>query len=735
MLPALVVVAGVAAYVTSLDAPFIFDDDRSIVRNEHVHHLWPIGDVLAHARRPVVSLSLAVNYVLGGLGVWGYRALNLSIHILAGLTLFGVVRRTMLIAARQPGHGALPPSGPFATERARPHHRRIDASVKSAWWTALVVSLIWVVHPLQTESVTYVIQRAESMMGLFYLLTLYCVIRGADSPRSLLWYAAAVLACALGMGSKAIMATAPVVVLLYDRLFLSKTLLQAVRSRWHLYTGLAATWSVLIATGVVGGVFFPSAASGRPAVGFGYTGVTPLTYALSQPGVILHYLRLSLWPHPLCLDYGWPVARGAGTIVVPGLVIAALVVSTLWLLRWRPTLGFAAAAFFLILAPTSSFIPIKDLAFEHRMYLPLASVVVVCIAVGRVALGYLCNRLPLGPRVRMGVAVALVVLVAGGLSYGTLRRNQDYRDEERMWRGVIAQRPDNARAYYNWGRTLAAVDRLDEAVEAYRESVRLDPFYASAYYNLGNVLAQLEQYDQAAEALQETLRLDPRHVKAQVHLASILLDTGKVDESVARYRAALQLDPRHAMARAGLAKALRVAGRKGEALEAYRVALDIDPNRAETHSDLGALLIELGRFDEAVDACLRAVQTDPDYALGHYNLANALLNLGRTDEAVESYRRALEIDPADVSAHVNLGNALVRAGRLDEAIESLREAVRIDPRHANAHYSLGRALFKKGRYGAAADAFSEVLTIDPDDAGAAQALSAARAAQANAPSR
>ena len=181
---------------------------------------------------------------------------------------------------------------------------------------------------------------------------------------------AAVVACALGMGTKEVMATAPIVVLLYDRCFLAGSFREAFRRRWPMYVGLAATWAILGALVIA----YPwGAATGA---GFGLAEAGPWEYARTQPGVILNYLRLSFWPSSLCFDYSWPIATSAGQIIPAAAVIAALLAATLWALRRAPALGFLGAWFFLILAPTSSFVPIiTEVAAERRMYLPLAAVV------------------------------------------------------------------------------------------------------------------------------------------------------------------------------------------------------------------------------------------------------------------------------------------------------------------------------------------------------------------------
>ena len=184
---AAIIVAGVGVYLSSFAGVFLYDDLREIVENRGIRSFTNIW-----SNRPLVTLSLALNYHFGQLNPWGYHLFNLLIHLLGGLTLYGIVRRVL--------------AGQFRSSRAG-----------SAHWYALVIALIWVVHPLQTESVTYIIQRAESMMGLCYLLTIYCVLRSSSSPRPWAWHAAAVAACGLGMCSKPVMITAPVVAIATTR--------------------------------------------------------------------------------------------------------------------------------------------------------------------------------------------------------------------------------------------------------------------------------------------------------------------------------------------------------------------------------------------------------------------------------------------------------------------------------------------------------------------------------------
>lgn len=546
----LLVAAGAAVYFNSLDGVFLFDDLPNIVERERIRQLQPVWPLLA-ARRPVVELSLAVNYALGGLDPWGYHIGNIVIHILAGLTLFGVVRRTLPVGENgvkdscAPALGMRPVTGKTL--------RRDNGTLGNGF--AFTIALLWLVHPLQTESVTYLVQRAESLMGFFYLGALYCVIRGAQASNPLVWYTTAVASCALGMGSKGVMVTAPFMALLYDRVFLADSVRDVFRRRWGLYAALATTWLILWTCRIIPSVFNTSNAVSR--VGFGLQGISPIDYLTTQPGVILYYLRLAVWPHSLCLDYAWPVADGAVTIAGPALAIGLLGVAVVWALRRVPPLGFAGAWFFLILAPTSSFIPIRDPLFEHRMYLPLAGMIVAAVAVGHWGLKRLTDVRRLSSRTRVRIASGLVLLIAVALGTTTIRRNRDYRSQFGMWTDIAAKRPNNARAQVNLASGLLRYpDRLDDVIAHAQTALRIDPTIAVAHENLGKALFRQRRVGEAIESFRRAAALAPNLAGPHFGLAVALDAAGRLSEAVETYRTALRLQPEHPDVQRALAHAL-----------------------------------------------------------------------------------------------------------------------------------------------------------------------------------
>jgi tetratricopeptide (TPR) repeat protein len=636
--PALIALAAAAAYAGSLNGPFVMDDVPSIASNQTLRHLGtalfpPVAST--EGGRPVLNLSLAANYALSGNSVWSYHATNIAIHILAGLTLFGILVRTL--------------------------ERRAAAAASSV---ALSIALIWTLHPIQTESVTYVIQRAESLMGLFYLLTLYCLIRGAEAgpTRGRPWYALCAAACLLGMATKEVMASAPLVAFLYDRTFLAGTFRGAWRLRRPVYCAMASTWAALL-------LLVVSTHGRGGSAGFG-SGISPWDYARTQGPAIVHYLRLSVWPHPLVFDYGTPVAPQSAWTYACCAIVAGLAAGSAWALVKKPALGFLGASFLAILAPSSSFVPVVTQTMaEHRMYLPLAPLAVVAV----VAMMRWLGR----------AALPLALCAAACLALVTWQRNRDYRTEEAIWRDTVAKRPDNGRAHTDLGSALKDIPgRLGEAMDQLGLALRINPGDVSAHTDLGLCLNQLGRTDEAIAQYREAIRLNPKLAEPHNDLGTCLVRIpGRLGDAIEQFREAAGLAPDYAEARINLGNALLAEGRVEECVAQYEDALRINPGYAEGHNDLGNALLRVpGRLDDAIAQYGQALRINPDYAEAHNNLGNALNSKDRAADAVAQYEQALRLKPGVAGFHLNLAVTLLRLpGRVDEAVVQLREVLRLDP--------------------------------------------------------
>jgi tetratricopeptide (TPR) repeat protein len=604
-------VAVLAAYAGGLGSPMVFDDVPTLVDNLTIRHVGlaalspPHGYGGTTEGRPLLNLSFALNYAWSGPNPIGYRATNVVIHLLAGLVLFGVVRRTLL--GRRP------------------------ARALAVGWS---VALLWTLHPLQTESVTYIVQRAESLVGLFYLLTLYGVIRSATSAHAARWQLVAVAACTLGMMTKEVMVSAPLVVLLYDRAFLAGSLRAAWRARRGCYLGLAATWLVLAALvagmqGIRGG-----------SAGFGL-GTSACAYGLKQCEAIVHYTRLGAWPDALVFDYGTDVIGRVRDVLPQLMVLAAFAGGIVVALRRNHALGFLGFAFLAVLAPSSSVVPvITQTMAEHRMYLPLAALIAAAVLGFERCIG------------RYTVAVAGVLAVA--LALLTVRRNQDYRSDFALWSDTLAKRPNNARAHYNVASGLVKQDREADAEREFQAALQLKPNYAEAYYNLGNARMRRGDVDAAIDYFGAALRYRPDYAKAHYNLATALHSRGRFAEAAIHYAAAVRLEPDDAEAHNNFGAVLLQLDRRGEAVREWESALRLTPDSPKTHYNLGIALQEGGELAAALAHFERAAQGPGATAKAHFALAVALEQANRPGEAAAHYEQALQLQPDFPAARENL---------------------------------------------------------------------------------
>ena len=576
LFPALLIVAGLAAYHNSFNGPFIFDDIRAIPENPRIRKLWPLSEVVASppgltlGGRPVVSVTLAAQL----------RA--------------GRARRARLPRV-QPGRAPAVDARALRDRAADARSARdcSDRYGERAEAIAFATALLWTVHPLLSESVDYVVQRSELLMGLFYLSTLYCFIRSLDSPRPRAWQVAACITGALAIGSKEVAVSVPLAVLLYDWLFVPGPL----RKRLPVH---AALWAMVL----VGGIAVAQARAGA----FPEGGLTSWQYLKTQAGVIAHYLRLSFWPSPLVVDYyGWPPAESLVPVLLPGLLIVTLIALTVWALR--RALGAR--------------LPRGDLLHGAR-----ADV----------------QRHPAQQRNR-GRA-AHVSAARGDRDAG--RRSRAPRRSGRSpgasgthaWRArsawrcwcrrpcCSAQRPCGATPTtgprsrsgptpWRSGRTTRAdtrtwvspstrPDGTDEAIAAYEQALRVEPGFVTAQRNLVAARMRRGQLPEAAGSTRT-----PDYGETRINLSAMLIGQGRFEDALEQAREAVKIDPKSARAQHNLGVCLAHLSRWEEALAAHRESLALDPTQSETHNDLGVALASLGRIPEALKHFEEAVRLKP----------------------------------------------------------------------------------------------------------------------------
>ena len=653
----------VVPYVNSLENPFIWDDSNAIVNNPTIRSLWPPWAPLQPpaetpvSTRPLVNLSFALNYAVHGLDVRGYHLVNLGVHLLTACLLFATLRRALATGT--------------TNTRSHAHSSLI----------ALLATLVWAVHPMLSEVVNYSTQRSDALGGAWLMATLFAAQRALETSHRTRWQVMAVIACACGMLSKEFVAVTPLIVLLYDRVFAFPSFREAIDARKRLYMALAATWIPLAAILAL-----------RPHSTIGFAaGVDAWTYALNQAEIIVHYLRLAVWPDALVLDYGLPRPLTLGAVWGSALAVVALFAASLAALYRWPRFGFPCVVFFILLAPTSSVIPIaSEVGAERRMYLALAALTILGVLGGAWAIDRVREGLPRrAGAVAPAVAAALAFGWIGILGTLTMRRNSEFASPVTLWKTSVDRWPQG-RARASYAAALSDEGHPESAIDQLRLALRDFP---RARFRLGLELKAVGRYQEAERELTAFIAAEPRiedQLPARTLLADIRVAT-RPDEATAEFRRLVDLFPSNPVPRERLAMILLAEGNAPEAAVHYRELLRHSPSNVGWRLSLGRALGLNRQFDEAAAAYRHVLDLDPRAVAAHAGLAAALLESGHISEAATRAEAALAFAPDDAALHNILGAARATQGRLDDAIAHFKRAIAMNPNYAEARRNLEQA--------------------------------------------
>lgn len=678
-------------YSESLGGPFIFDDKPNITQNTAIR----LGELSTErikeaafgspmSMRPVAYASFALNYYFHGYEVWGYRVVNVLIHILTSFLLYLLVKTTLQTPVLL---------GRYNSPRE----------------ISMTAALLFLVHPVAVQSVAYVVQRMTSLAALFFILSLLCYAKARLTQKHrTLFFMGSLAAALLALGSKEIAATLPVIILLYE---------------WYFFQDLSWDWAKrrigwliigLIAIGVIALVFL----GGDPINGlFARYDVRDFSLAerlLTELRVVVYYLSLLVFPHPsrLNLDYDFglstslvdPVSTLAALIALVGL--AGLAVYTAR--RYR-LLSFAIWWYLINLVIESSVIPL-EIIFEHRTYLPFMMMFVVFAA--------FFGQLVRESQWRL-IIIGLLVLV---MSFWTYQRAAVWGDDIALWHDVVSKSPGKARSHHNLGVMLRNKNQYKEAIPHFKEAVRLDPKYVEALQNLGAALLKTGSPETALTYFTKAIELEPSFAKAHLGRGTSLSELGRTREAIEAFDEVIRLEPNHTDAHLKVGRALLKTGQAETALAHFTKAAELMPSHVNAHLGRGESLSELDRTGEAIGAFEEVIRLLPNYPLGHIKLGVALSEVGRVDEAITHFQRAADLDRNSMLARKNLAVLLFNKGEVEKAVKLLKEAARLAPNNAAIRTDLGFVLLKAGRRDEAIEALRNAINLDPELTSAKQLL-------------
>lgn len=625
----LIGILGLIIYSNTFNVPFVFDDEFSITRNPVIRNLdnffFKQGGYSDNPGRYIGYLTFALNYRLGGLDVTGYHIFNLMVHIANAMLIYAFIILTFRT--------------PFMKEtRLVPFSDLI----------ALFAAIFFVIHPVQTQAVTYTVQRLASLATMFYMIAivLYArmrIFQESENPsrnRVLILYFLLLVMIFLAMKTKEITFTLPIILVFYELLFFRS----AIRKRLVflipvILTLLIIPISILNVHKPVGSII-----SDVSEVTNAQASISRGDYLLTQFSVIITYIRLLFFPVNQTLDYDYPIYH---FLFVPRVFVSFLVLLSLFCISvfllvnlrrgndsGKRLISFGIFWFFITLSVESSVIPIADVIYEHRVYLPSVGIFIALVTFIIMAKERLEKR---GLRAGYAIVPALVIATIA-LSIAAYRRNNVWKDEIRFWEDVVKKSPLKARAHGNLGNSYARNGRFQEAIKELLVSIRLDPDYAVAHYNLGNIYGKQGRYEEAVRKLQTAIKLFPEYAVPHQNLGVIYGMQGSFEEAIRELQIAVKLDPGNASAYYNLGEVYFRIGYLGEAAEKYRTAIRINPDFAEAHNNLGAIYGKEERLLEALEEFRAVVKVKPDDIGAHFNMKVIYKKLGRSEDEFREFQ-------------------------------------------------------------------------------------------------
>jgi len=684
----LIILAGILIYSNTFDVPLVFDDEASIIDNPAIRDFGFFRDtgklktVMMYQgvkdffmTRYIGYLTFAFNYKLHGLSVFGYHAVNNTIHILNALLVYWLISSTL----RTPFLSAHPPSG----DRERAFK-----------YLPLLTSLMFICHPIQTQAVTYIVQRFTSLATLFYVLSLVLYINSRLTGKNLRRYAMyclSLVSALLSMKTKEISFTLPFIISLYEFLFFDG---KGKKRFLFLIPFLLALLIIPLTLVAVKGSIADIAHIDESTRLAGGENIARSDYFYTQLRVIVTYMRLMLPPVTQNLDYDYPVYRSFFElpVLLSFLLLLSIVGLGIYLFyRSRFTshvsrlTAFGIFWFFITLSVESSVIPIADVIFEHRVYLPSIGFILGLITAIVMAGDWLeSQRVKTG---RLGIPLLFVfILLFAGATYA---RNSIWQDKVTLWKDVVEKSPLKARPHNNLGIEYATRGLLHEAIEEYKTAIALKPDSVDSHSNLGVVYAQQGHFDEAIEEYQIALKLSPDYYEAHNNLGVAYREKGLFGDAIKEFETVLKFMPEYPRPYYNLGVTYEKQGDIPKAIRSYQMALKLKPDFVRALYKLKATMPYMISLWE------NAARKDPENPYLHYNIGLMYSTLERYDKAIQKYQLAVKLKPDYVDAYSNLGVVYADQGKLEEAIRNFRTAVRLNPDDKGVQMNLDLALRKK----------------------------------------
>ena len=682
-LPLLLAVVAFLVYWPSLSSDFVYDARREILEEGFITSLSNLPAVLSLkvlnmslmvGSRPGELLYLMLNAAIWGDKPFGYHLSSNLLHATNVALLFVLLLR--LVKSEVAG---LDRSGALKVQLA-----------------AIVVTLIFALHPIATESVAEISFSSSLLVTFFTLIALLAAT--AFRPEN---FRIAVLMGCLGVLSAFASVTCKesgiaTVLLLFVYWFLFRS--NESKKPWLLFLGAATAMTVIFLAARF--IFSPPPSQSH----MGYLGGSFLNVFLTQPRLWVFMMGKLLWPTQFSVDYRWEDLNAPSTFLAL-VILIVVVLLQVWLASKSRVGALGVAIYWLGLLAVSNFVPLAHPVADRFYYLPLAGAAMQLLALLLMALK--------SQRV-FWITVTPLLVALLPLAFLTIDREAAFASDFALWSDTLQVSPTSARAQDGLGWALFQKGQVDEAIVHFQKAIKIDPNWANAYHNLSTALIQKGQVDEAIDACQKALAINPRNIQASIDLGEALSKKGQMDEAIVQFQKAVDLNSNFSPAHYHLGFALFQKGRVDEAITQYQEALEIQPHSVPILNNFAGALIQKGQMDEATAQYQKILEIDPNFPPAHYNLGIACFRNGQIDEAIQHFQKALEIDPNFAEACYNLGIGLLQRGDIRNGIEHIQRAIQLNPNYPQAYNTLGLIFAQNGQWNKAISQFEEALRLKPD---------------------
>jgi tetratricopeptide (TPR) repeat protein len=646
----IIIIAGYLAYSNSFHGEMIFDDINIIQQNETLHDLGNYSDLsnwLTPTGRPLAMFSFALNYSFHENNVFGFHLVNFIIHLLFGIFVFLLARLILSINVSE-----------------NLYEKKYQGII------AFFIALICVIHPIQTQAVSYIVQRMASMAAMFYVMSVFFYgfarikySKHGNSMSIILLYLLSALSGALGLLSKQNVITLPVAILLFELFFVRNKNGQLCKKYLLISSGLIVVAAIV----VIFGGFIPKETDT----------ISRSEYLFTQFRVIIKYIQLLFLPFNQALDYNFPISYSLieWKVIVSLVIILLILIAGVYLFKKKPLVSFGIFWFFLSLSVESSILPIQDVIVEHRLYLPMFGFSILFVSLIWDLFG----------EKRITAAILFFVVVSIIFGIATYYQNKAWETKLSLWLDNTQKKPTNARAFSNLGSTYITLYDYNKAEEAYEEAVNLDSTYSEALFNLGNVKIDLGKLDEAVEVLTKLIKLDPTYHKAYFARGTALTSMQKHTEALADFERSLtqkDIDLNSSVYnKSGLAKLSLRQFR--DAIEYFDQSIELKNDFPDPYNNKGLVFLEMKSYDSAIIMFTKAIELNPQFFEAYNNRGNAYVGLKLYNEALNDYSKALELRPNQPTILKNIAVIHYYLKNYPQAIEVYTQILSITPQAPN----------------------------------------------------